>query len=307
MDISVVTTLYYSEPYINEFYERISGALQSITNDYEIVFVNDGSPDNSLGAALGIHEKDSRVKIVDLSRNFGHHKAVMTGLSLTTGDLVFLIDIDLEEEPELLNKCHEVFKKTNDVDVVYCVQEKRKGKLFERISGSAYYFLFNLLSSNYLPPNLIMARLMTRKYVQALIMHKESEVELGGIYSITGFKQISLTVKKGSKDKTTYTLRKKLSLTIKSITGFSNRPLIYIAVLGAFILFLSFLYALYVFLVRVFVGEAPSGYMTIVLSIWFLGGLTIFSIGVIAIYLSVIFTEVKNRPYTIIKNIYQKK
>jgi putative glycosyltransferase len=307
MDISIVSTLYYSAPYIEEFYERISNALQRITNNYEIVLVNDGSPDNSLEVALKIHERDSRVIIADLSRNFGHHKAIMTGLSLASGDLVFLIDIDLEEEPELLNKCYDVLKQSDDADVVYCIQDKRKGKLFERISGAVFYLLFNWLSSNYLPPNLIMARLMTRKYVQALIMHKESEVELGGIYTITGFKQVPLTVKKGSKDTTTYTFRKKLSLTIKSITGFSNKPLIYIALMGALILLLSVCYALYVFFVRLFIGEAPSGYLTIVLSIWFLGGLTIFSLGVIAIYLSVIFTEVKNRPYTIIKNIYQKK
>jgi putative glycosyltransferase len=115
---------------------------------------------------------------------------------------------------------------------------------------------------------------------------------------------VPLAVKKQSRGQTTYTLKKKIALTIRSITGFSNKPLVYIAVLGAMILLLSVLYALYAFIVRIFIGESPSGFLTIILSIWFLGGLTIFSLGVIAIYLSVIFTEVKNRPYTIIKKIY---
>lgn len=304
MDISIVTTMYYSESFIEEFYERISRAVQRITNDYEIIFVNDGSPDRSLDVSLNMHRGDSKVKVVDLSRNFGHHKAAMTGLSIASGERIFLIDVDLEEEPELLNQCHEVMSRSSDADVVYCVQEKRKGKWFERVTGAIYYSLFNILSSSYIPPNLIMARLMTRRYVQALLLHRESEVELGGIYSITGFQQIPLPVKKQSRGQTTYTLKKKISLAIRSITGFSNKPLIYIAVLGATILLLSVFYALYAFFVRIFIGEAPSGFLTIILSIWFLGGLTIFSLGVIAIYLSVIFTEVKNRPYTIIKKIY---
>ena len=188
--------MYRSSHYLLEFYQRIVEVAKEFTSDYEIIFVNDGSPDNSLEIALKIHEKDDRVRIIDLSRNFGHHKAAMTGLSMSYGELVFLIDVDLEEEPELLNQCYEKYIQSEDTDVVYCVQEKRKGRLFERVTGAIYYSVFNKLSSYYLPPNLIMARLMTRRYVRALILHKESEADLGGLYSITGFKQVALSVKK---------------------------------------------------------------------------------------------------------------
>ena len=100
MDLSIVTTLYYSAPYLEEFYARICAAAKRITSDYEIVFVNDGSPDNSLNIAISLYEGDERVRVVDLSRNFGHHKAIMTGLAHARGDFIFLIDCDLEEEPK---------------------------------------------------------------------------------------------------------------------------------------------------------------------------------------------------------------
>src|SRR5215203_27557 len=107
MMLSIVTTLYNSAPYLDEFYDRIGAAAKQITPDYEIILVNDGSPDNSLDIALSLHRKDKRVRLIDLSRNFGHHKAIMTGLAHARGNLVFLLDSDLEEEPELLLIFHE--------------------------------------------------------------------------------------------------------------------------------------------------------------------------------------------------------
>ena len=127
MKLSIVTTLYKSSPYIDEFYVRISKEAQKITNDYEIIFVDDGSPDDSLLKVVALYERDSRVKVVELSRNFGHHKAIMTGLSCAKGDFVFLIDSDLEEAPELLGSFWNELQKEDDLDVVYGVQEKRKG------------------------------------------------------------------------------------------------------------------------------------------------------------------------------------
>jgi len=280
-------------------------AAEKITDDFEIIFVNDGSPDESLEIAISIYENDSRIKIIDLSRNFGHHKAVMTGLAHAKGELVFLIDVDLEEDPELFNMFHKVFV-DSDTDVVYGVQNKRKGGLWERTTGALFYWVFNLLSTHRIPANLLMARLMSRRYVKNLVAHRESELDIGGLWTITGFKQVPVKVDKHSKPSTTYTLRRKLALMVRSITGFSNRPLIYIAGLGVIILAMTFLFSLYVFGVRIFIGKPPSGFTSIILSIWFLGGLTIFSLGVVAIYLSVIFIETKNRPYTIIRDIYER-
>jgi len=303
MELSIVTTLYSSALYIAEFYRRSCAAAERITNDFELVFVNDGSPDNSLQLAVDLSRRDPRVKVIDLSRNFGHHKAMMTGLAHARGDLVFQIDVDLEEDPELLNTFYDEMQ-NSDADVFYGVQDKRKGGLFERVSGALFYWVFNLLSTHKIPRDLLMARLMTRRYVTNLVAHRESELDISGLWTITGFKQVPVTVHKHSRGTTTYSLRKKLALAIRSITAFSNKPLIYIAGLGATILVLSFLYFVYIVYIRLFVGEPPSGFTTIILSLWFLGGLTIFSLGVIAIYLSVIFVEMKNRPYTIIREVY---
>src|SRR6266480_3840502 len=157
MTLSIVTTLYNSAPYVEEFYVRVCAATEQITEDYEIILVNDGSPDNSLEIALSIYHKDPRVRVIDLSRNFGHHKAMMTGLIHARGKLVFLLDSDLEEEPELLEQFYQLLK-AKDADVVYGVQEKRKGRLFERVSGTLFFKLFNFLSTYPIPPNLITVR-----------------------------------------------------------------------------------------------------------------------------------------------------
>lgn len=133
MKLSIVTTLYKSSEYIDDFYQRISIEAYKITNDYEIIFVDDGSPDESLQKAIGLYQNDSKVKVIELSRNFGHHKAIMTGLSHAVGDYVFLIDSDLEEEPELLGRFWKELHKAEEIDVVYGVQETRKGGRFEKI------------------------------------------------------------------------------------------------------------------------------------------------------------------------------
>lgn len=306
MDLSIVTTLYYSSSYLEEFYARICAAAEQITDDYEIILVNDGSPDDSLDVALSLFERDDRVKVVDLSRNFGHHKAVMTGLAHARGDLVFKIDCDLEEEPELLGEFYAEMVKDSSVDVVYGVQDRRKGGPFERISGGLFYKLFNLLSDHPVPSNLVSARLMSRRYVASLVQHQDREVFLGGIMVITGFKQVSLVVKKHSKGSTTYTLGRKVSLLVNAITSFSNRPLVYVFYLGCAIVFLSSVAALYLIVRRVFFGIFLTGWPSLIVSVWLLGGLTIFCLGVIGIYLSKVFMEVKPRPYTVIRQLYER-
>lgn len=305
MDLSIVASMYHSESYLTAFYERIIRVADEVTQDYEIIFVNDGSPDNSLEVALSLQEKDPRVVVVDLSMNFGHHKAMMTGLDHAKGELVFLIDCDLEEQPEWLAKFYKEFR-ASEADVIYGVQGQRQGDFWERLSGVIYWRVFNFLSSHKIPANMLSARLMTRRYVRQLVKHKENELDISGIWQITGFVQLPVVVNKSSKKASTYTLKRKLVLTVRSITGFSNRPLVYIAVLGMVVLIISFLFFLYTMFVYLFVGKPPSGFTSTILSIWFLGGLILFSIGIVAIYLSVIFVETKKRPYTIIRHIYSR-
>ena len=303
MSFSIVTTLYYSARYIREFYRRICSEAEAITDDFEIIFVDDGSPDDSLAIALEIQRSDPRVKVIELSRNFGHHKAIITGLTHSRGQVVFLIDSDLEEPPELLGRFYKEFVRLH-ADVVFGVQKKRKGGVLERISGKIFYYLFNLLSSNPIPENLITARLMTRSYVEALITHREREVFLAGILCITGFKQVPLIVSKGSKVATMYTVRRRVELAIRAITSFSDRPLVLIFYLGSIILVLSGGHLFYLFMRKLLFGIQMKGYTSLIASIWLLGGITIFSMGIIGIYLARIYIEVKRRPYTVVRSIY---
>src|SRR5205807_15629 len=150
MYLSVVTTLYRSAPHVESFYARMCREAATITDDFEIIFVNDGSPDHSAELALGLCDRDPRVRLVDLSRNFGHHKAIMTGLGYARGQLIFLIDSDLEEEPEYLRPFLAHMRAKN-VDVVYGIQASRKGGLLERITGRAFYSVYNALSEYTVP------------------------------------------------------------------------------------------------------------------------------------------------------------
>jgi putative glycosyltransferase len=300
-----VAPLYKSAPYLHEFYERIRSTVSKLTSDYEIILVNDGSPDDSLDIALSIYERDSHVRVIDLSRNFGQHKAIMTGLAKARGDLVFLMDSDLEEPPELLESFWEEFHRT-DVDVVYGVQTARKGHFFERASGNLFYALLNLFSNYPIPANAVTARLMRGEYVQSLVQHRDRELFIAGLWAITGFHQVAMPVVKLSKGKSAYTFRRKLSLLVNSITSFSSLPLLYIFYLGCIIILLAGLGGLYLIVQRLFFGVFLSGWLSVMASIWFLGGVTIFCIGLIGIYLSRVFMEVKDRPYTVIRKVYER-
>lgn len=307
MKLSIVATLYQSAPYIIEFHRRVSAAArQLVGNDYEIVLVNDGSPDNSLDIAISLSENDSHLVVVDLSRNFGHHKAMMTGLSHAKGDQTFLIDSDLEEKPEWLLSFYEQFT-GDDCDVVYGVQEQRKGSFFERLSGQLFYRFFKALTRIAFPENVVTARLMSRRYVDALLQHEEREIFMAGLWYITGFIQNPQTVKKSSTSDTTYTFRKKMSLLVNSVTSFTNAPLVSIFYIGLSISFLSFVYIGFLINNWLFFSKPLSGWTSVMASIWLLGGLIISFIGVVGIYLSKVFSETKRRPYTIVRHVYEKQ
>lgn len=305
MKLSIVATLYRSAPYIEEFHRRAGLAARQLTDDYEIVLVNDGSPDDSLARAVALTETDEHVVVVDLSRNFGHHKAMMAGLAQARGERVFLIDSDLEEEPEWLMPFAEQMEREG-CDVVHGVQGERKGGLVERWTGVWYYVLYRLLTGLMVPFNITTARLMTRRYVDALLSFEEREIDIGGLWYITGFDQRPHTVKKHSTSETTYTFRKKLSIIVNAVTSFSSLPLTGIFYAGLGIFCFALVWAGYLVLHRIFVPQPISGWTSIMVSIWLLGGLILSSVGVVGIYLSKVFSETKRRPVTIIREIYGK-
>ena len=204
MKLSIVTTLYLSESYINQFYKRL---LNTITNlnivNYEIIFVDDHSPDNSLNLACEIAKKDNQVRVIELSRNFGHHKAMMTGLKNASGDKIFLIDSDLEEKPEYLKNFISAMNE-NDSDVVFGVQDKRKGKRFERLTGKIFWKSLKKITGLPFKENQSTIRLMKKSYVDALTLHNEHELFIAGLWLITGFKQDSIYISKSYRNKSTY-------------------------------------------------------------------------------------------------------
>lgn len=303
--LSIVTTLYYSVSYIKEFCSRASNvASRLVGDDYEIILVNDGSPDNSLEIAVNLHDNDTgHIVVVDLSRNFGHHKAIMTGLGYASGEKIFLIDIDLEEEPEWLLSFAEEMKR-DECDVVFGQQEKRKGGLFECLNGEIYYSLFNWLSGYSIEKNQVTARLMTRRYVNSLLLHTERELNLLGIFYITGFYQKRIIVKKHNTSSTTYSLRHKMALFLNAVTAFSSLPLIFIFYLGLSISFFATLYITFLLIQWFFFSKILSGWTSLIASIWLLGGLNICFIGVIGLYLSRIYSEAKQRPNSIVRRVF---
>ncbi len=305
MKLSVVATLYKSAPYIETFHRRVTDVARQLTEDFEIILVNDGSPDDSLRRSIKLTESDRRLIVIDLSRNFGHHKAMMTGLAHARGEQVFLIDSDLEEEPEWLISFAEQMTRDR-CDVVYGVQDRRKGGVIERWSGQMFYRLFRSLTGIHLPENAVTARLMTRRYVDALLKFDEREVFLAGLWYITGFDQRQQPVRKLDSSKTTYTLRRKLAVFVNSVTSFSNVPLVSVFYIGLVISLVAGSYTLYLVFFWAFLAKPLSGWTSVMASIWLLGGLIISFIGIVGIYISKIFSETKRRPYTIIKQIYEQ-
>lgn len=307
MKLSIVATMYYSRNYLHEFYNRTLAAVTELGCDYEFIFVNDGSPDDSLHVALELQELNSKIKIVDLSRNFGHQRAIMTGLQHASGDYVFLIDCDLEEDPALLTLFWDKFSEAPaTTDVVYGVQAARKGKWFERVSGRLFYKLLSLLSSLNYPTDTLTARIMSRTYVDSITRFPEKELDLWSIFVLAGFNQLPVTVTKSYKGSTTFTFKKKMKRAVEIIISFSHRPL-YITFFFGLISFLIAMVNIAIILYKkLFLDIDVEGWASILASVWLIGGLIFLMLGIFGLYLSKMFLEIKNRPLTLIKHVYKK-
>jgi putative glycosyltransferase len=304
-EISVITTMYRSAPYIEEFYRRVVKAIQKLgINSYEIVFVDDGSPDHSRELALQLYAEDPNVVVVDLSRNFGHHKAIMTGLSYTRGRRIFLLDCDLEEDPELLEQLVAEMDRRR-CDVVFGVQQERRGGWFNRVTGDLYYHIMNAVSGIKFPRNIFTLRLMTRRYVDSLLLHRERELLISGIWHLTGYEQVAIPAIKHNHSPTSYPFRKRFGLMLMSVISHSDRPLRWIFYTGLGILTFAFFYIAYIAVIYLLYGRTVNGYLSIILSLWLIGGLNFLFLGTIGIYIATIFSETKQRPNTIVRAIYR--
>lgn len=307
MRLSIVSTMYRSASYLREFHRRASEAAQRYAiDDYEIVLVHDGSPDESLEIALELRADDPHLRIVDLSRNFGHHQAIWIGMQQAKGDWVFLIDCDLEEAPEWLAD-FETRRIETGADVVYGKQRNRNGSCFSRLAGTAYYRVYNALSTVAIPENMMTVRLMSRRYIDALLQHTEATFVISGLWARTGFLQVPHLCKKGRKDSTTYGVFRCFKLFVNTITSSSEMPLFAVFYLGVGVLGSASVVAAYLVVRAVITGDMLSGWPSLMVSIWFLGGLILFCQGVLGIYLGRIFQETKRRPIALIRQVYEAK
>lgn len=304
MDLSIVSTLYYSEAYVDEFVARAVAAGEAFGGTFEIVLVNDGSPDNALDRALSLVESEPRLVVIDLTRNFGHHPALLTGIAHAKGNHVFLIDSDLEEDPAWLMEFNANMAAERS-DMVLGVQDSRKGNIFERVTGRIFYTLFRSASEAKYAEDQTTARLMTRRFVDSLMEFPERATCFAALCELTGYKQSTVSVTKLSISPTTYTLGKRIQLFFDSFTAFSTVSLHAMFYLGLGIASLSFVAILYLMASALIYSDLPSGWASVMVSIWFLGGVTMACVGVIGLYLAMVLKEVKQRPLTLIKDIHR--
>lgn len=306
VDLSIVTSMYRSASFLERFYERTCKVASQISPNFEIIFVNDGSPDNSLEVALKLQELDPRVIVVDLSRNFGEHKATITGLRQSRGDYVFRIHCDLDEPPEVLHFFYQDMKRLG-VDTVYGLQEQREGHFVKRFLGACFYTFYNTLATTKIRKNPLACRLMTRRYVDALLEYREQQVFMAGLFEIVGFEQHGVTVVKKEHDTSTYTLGKRLAMTMKAVTSFSDKPLLAIPIVGAIVSGLAVLSAIAGGIIQISGLLPVPGWFWVIASIWGGTGLILSCLGIISIYMITVLAEVKDRPYTTVRHVYKRQ
>jgi len=304
--LSVVTSVYRSERFLAPFIDEMVAAIEKtgIAN-YELIFVNDGSPDESLSCLMRARANNPHIKIVDLSRNFGHHKAVLAGLSYAKNDLTFIIDCDLEVRPNVLQRFLDTLLGT-DVDVVYGVQEMRKGALVERTGGALFWRLFNALSATKIPENVLSERLMKRSYVQALLSLGDRNVFLGGMMYWSGFRQLGIVIEKTQREgPSTYSFRKRLSLLLEAVTSFSTAPLKLVLLVGLGVTLLAMMAAGALLVRKLLHPEAVlQGFTSLMLVTIGMGGIVITVLGVVGLYIARIYTQTQNRPLFIVREFH---
>ncbi|SDA25534.1 putative glycosyltransferase [Nitrosospira sp. Nsp18] len=305
-EITVVSTMYRSRPFLERFLAECLQALSDIKCDhFEILLVNDGSPDDSLAYALERRADISQLAIIDLSRNFGHHYAIQAGLQHARGELVFLIDCDLEVSPLILAEFRHKLRESG-CDVVFGYQEARKGGRFEQLSGGLFWKGFNLLSEIKIPENIVTERIMSRRYVEALLQMGDRNLFLGGMMSWTGFQQLGLPVfKKQRAGGSTYTLTRRIGLMVNAVSSFSVQPLVWLFNSGIIITLLSFSFAFYLIFRKLFFDDALLGFTSLMIVMTLSLGILTTATGVVGIYLGKVFTQVQNRPTYIVRDIYR--
>lgn len=304
---SIVVPLYNEELVINETYSRLKTIMDSTNENYEIIFINDGSHDNTIELTQKICERDKNIKLINFSRNFGHQCAITAGMENSCGKAVIVIDADLQDPPEVILEMIQKWKE--GYDVVYGQREKRQGEsFFKKFTAKTFYRILDSMTSISIPVDTGDFRLIDRKVCNVLNSLPERNRYVRGLVSWIGFNQTSVKFTRHERfaGDSKYPLKKMLKLALDGITSFSYKPLILSLYIGAASLFLGAV-CIIALLIRYIISGTSIVNFGLIIGINFLMfGIVLSCIGVMGQYLGRIFDESKNRPNYIIKNIINK-
>ena len=301
MEISIVVPLYNEEKNIRLMYDRLVSSILKITSNFEIIYVNDGSNDNSFLELLKLSNEDERVKYINFSRNFGHQIAVTAGLDYSKGAAVVIIDGDLQDPPEVIPEMYALYKE--GFEVVYGQRLIRKGESFlKKITAKYFYRILKKITNINIPVDTGDFRLIDRKIVNDLKNMPEQNKFLRGQIAWLGYRQTSVFFERDERKfgETGYPFSKMLKFALDGITGFSDVPLQFVTKTGIFISFISFLVILYAIFSHFILERTITGWTSLIISSMFIGGVQLISVGIIGEYISRINKNVQNRPLYIV-------
>ena len=300
--ISVVVPVYYGEATIEELARRAEAVVTKLGMSMELLLVNDASPDNSWGVIEKLHQENSAVKGINFSRNFGQHYAISAGLANATGDWVVVMDCDLQDVPEEIEKLYD--KAIEGYDVVLARRTARKDSFFKRFFSRSFYRVLSYLSGVKYDPRVANFGIYKRQVIDTINGLPEKNRYFPSMIKWVGFKQTGVEVKHSERAEGTssYNFKKLLNLSLDIVLAYSDKPLRLAIKLGLLITFLALLFSV-VLLYRWYIGVIEvAGYTSVILSIWFLSGIIIFVLGMVGLYIGKIFENVKDRPTYIIKD-----
>jgi len=300
--ISVVSPVYKAENIIPELIKQLHEYLTTITSDYEIILVNDCSPDNSWEAITAECKKDERVKGIDLSRNFGQHYAITAGLNFAKGEWMVVMDCDLQDRPEEIPNLYQ--KAQGGYDSVFAQRIKRQDTFTKRLFSKFFYAIFSYLTDTKQDPTVANFGIYNRKVIDSILTMKDYIRYFPTMVQWVGFKKYYLPVQHAERyeGKTSYNFKTLLKLAINNVLAFSDKPLRLTVKLGFILSFLSFLLAAYNVVARLTGIISVQGFTTTVFSIWFVAGLVLVVLGIVGLYVGKTFESVKRRPTFIVKD-----
>lgn len=301
--ISIVTPVYGCCKSLNNLYERLKKSLSTITENFEIIMINDSSPDNAWEAIKSLAQKDDRVKGINLSRNFGQHKAITAGLDYAKGDWVVVMDCDLQDQPEEIIKLYN--KAQEGYDIVFGRRAERKDSFFKKLSSTLFYKVYDYFTESKIDNTIANFSIISKKVLDNLNKLKEQNRSYPLFVNWVGFKRTEINIEHAQREegKSSYTIAKLINLAIDSIVSQSNKPLKLSIKFGFIVAFLSLLYGAWLIL-RYFMFSIPvEGWTSVMVSIYFIGGLLFANMGILGLYIGKIFDETKDRPIYIISEI----